>query len=315
MKQLLLTLGLFLAAVSTALGQEFRFVVTSATTVKLSYRQYVDKQGILHRMKNSYDGDIVIPSTYDGKVVTGIDELTFDECTSLTSVTIPETVTLIQGYAFQKCSLPELTIPASVDSIGTGAFDGMYTLKKLTIADGDKVIKFANSQDYGAHGMFSYDHQSKLEEVYVGRNWTVKGNGLFASNASLKKLTTGNFVSSIPANSFYGCANLQTATFNQGLTRVGEKAFMYCSTLSDITLPESVTTIENSAFFSCVKAKTVTLPQTLKQIDASAFGSVNAVTELTIPANVDTIGTGAFCEMEGLKKLVIEDSDTPPTFR
>jgi hypothetical protein len=68
-------------------------------------------------------GDLVIPGELDGYAVTGIGESAFENCYSLTGITIPDSVTSIGDRAFRECaSLTGITIPDSVTSIGEGAF-------------------------------------------------------------------------------------------------------------------------------------------------------------------------------------------------
>ena len=183
----------------------------------------------------------------------------------------------------------------------------MQALKTLKIEDSKTTLKFANGQDYGAHGMFSYDHQPALQEVYIGRSWTVKGNGLFRGDVSVKKLTIGGEAVTIPAESFADCTGIETLTLGANVRNIGRSAFSGCKSVQAITIPEGVTLIENSTFQACAAAKTLKLPASLKQINASAFAGLDALTELTIPAAVDTIGTGAFCNMAALEKLTIKD--------
>ena len=102
MKKPFLSLLLLLLAL-TAGAQDFRFIDLGDGTVMLSYRIYVDEQGNIHRIENSYGGDIVIPETVDGKPVSRIAELTFDKCVGLTSITIPESVTSIPYGLFEYC--------------------------------------------------------------------------------------------------------------------------------------------------------------------------------------------------------------------
>jgi hypothetical protein len=67
-------------------------------------------------------GALVIPSSYNGNTVTAIGESAFDDCSGLTSVTIPDGVTSIGVRAFRRCSgLTSVTIPGSVTSTRTAA--------------------------------------------------------------------------------------------------------------------------------------------------------------------------------------------------
>jgi len=94
------------------------------------------------------DKNVVIPSTIEvnGKIynVTGVGKHAFIKCSSLTSITIPESVTSIGQGAFSGCSsLKSITIPRSVTSIGQGAFSGCSSLTSITIPN--SVIKIGYS--------------------------------------------------------------------------------------------------------------------------------------------------------------------------
>ncbi len=79
-------------------------------------------------------GALTIPSSIDGYPVTSIGECAFFYCTSLTSVTIPNSVTSIGDYAFNGCiSITSLTIGNSVNTIGKSAFRDCTGLTSLTI--------------------------------------------------------------------------------------------------------------------------------------------------------------------------------------
>ena len=78
-------------------------------------------------------GAVIIPSTYNGLPVTTINLGGFAG-TSITSITIPSSVTGISWGAFESCtSLTSITIPSSVTNIGMGAFSGCTSLTSVTI--------------------------------------------------------------------------------------------------------------------------------------------------------------------------------------
>ena len=81
-------------------------------------------------------GDLEIPTEFRGLPVTSIGNEAFRKCTSLTSVTIPNSVTSIGHGAFSWCQdLTSVTIPEGVTSIGDSAFSECKSLTSITIPD------------------------------------------------------------------------------------------------------------------------------------------------------------------------------------
>ena len=165
-RQLQLLIALLLALPIGMLAQELRFVDQPDGTVKLSYRVKRDDWGNLIRISNSYSGDIVIPSTYNGKTVTAIGDLAFDDCVNLTSVSIPNTVKVIEENAFRGCErLIAVSIPASVDSIGAYAFY-QAALKRVTLEDGSKALKMWRGGTWNGYTPLCAQTSSKVAKDY-----------------------------------------------------------------------------------------------------------------------------------------------------
>ena len=158
---------------------------------------------------------------YDSKAYTSNDKLgnyVFYDCSGLTSLTIPSSVTSIGYYAFKGCSgLTSLTIPSSVISISDYAFSGCSGLTNLTIPS--SVISI--------------------------------GRGVFSNCSGLTSLTIPSGVTSIGYHAFEGCSGLTSLTIPSSVTSIGESAFYGCSGLTSLTIPSGVTSIGKCAFEGC----------------------------------------------------------------
>ena len=113
---------------------------------------------VQHDSHKSFSGDLVIPSkvTYNEEkyYVVCIDEEAFKWCYGLTSVTIPNSVTSIEGATFAGCSgLTSVTIPNSVTSIGEWAFEGCESLTSVSIPN--SVTSIGNSAFSDCSGLTS----------------------------------------------------------------------------------------------------------------------------------------------------------------
>ena len=150
-----------------------------------------------------YLSNIVIPATYKGGAVVGIDLQAFYGCTSLASITIPDSVISIGGGAFAGCtSLTSMTIGDSVESIEDSAFQGCTSLASITIPD--SVISIGESAFYGC---------TSLTSVTIGDSVERIENYAFSGCTSLASITIPNSVISIGYYVFYGCTSLTTINF------------------------------------------------------------------------------------------------------
>ena len=113
-------------------------------------------------------GDVVAPATirYDGQTykVASIGAGAFMECTNISSVTIPNSVTSIENATFQGCTrLISITIPNSVTSIGAGAFEDCKNLPSITIPN--SVTSIGEHAFYGCTGLTSITIPSSVTSI------------------------------------------------------------------------------------------------------------------------------------------------------
>ena len=246
-----------------------------------------------------YSGDITIPSSvsYDGKdyIVTSIGSSAFEDCTSLTSITISDGVTSINGDAFEDCtSLTSVTIGKGLTSIESEAFKGCTDLTSINIPDG--VTRIALCAFYDC---------SSLTSITIPDGVTSIEYEVFYGCSSLASITIGDGVTSIEYEAFRGCSGLTSITIPESVTSIGGWAFYGCSNLTSITIPDGVTSINNSTFYGCSGLTSLTIGAGVTSIGREAFRGCSGLTSITIPDSVISIDDNAFWGCSGLTSLTI----------
>ena len=220
---------------------------------------------------------------------------------SLTSITIPATVThILAGAFYQATQLTSITIPASVTTIGDAAFRGATALNSVTIP--------ASVTSIGAGAFYE---ASALTSITIPASVTSIGANAFYGATALTSITIPASVTSIGNQAFYGATNLATVTFAPGsqLTSIGEYAFGQTA-LTSVTIPASLTSIDQSAFRSAALLTTVTFApgSQLTSIGQYAFYGT-ALTNFTIPASVTSIDTYAFYGASLLSDITVDGAN------
>ncbi len=158
------------------------------------------------------------------------------DCTRLTEVELPETVTVIGMSAFYN---------SGVVTVGSS--------KNVTVVSGNA---FGNS---------------KLAEFEFGENLETIGTGAFAGT-SLKSVELPESVTRIGEEAFRNCLSLADVTLPATLVKIEKATFENCQSLHLIEIPESVETIDERAFFNAGLV-TVTVPDKVTTVGSSALVS------------------------------------------
>ena len=298
---------------------------------EINYADFIITSG--NRTMVGYTGaeneELVIPKTFYDETsntwykVIGIDEHAFNDCTSLSKITIPDSVTFIGYCAFYNCtSLTEITIPESVTSIGGEAFMKCTNLAKIALPSSVTSI---NEQTFNSCinlteitipesvtsiGEHAFNNCQSLTEITIPSRVTSIGNYAFYDCTNLAEITIPSSVTSIGDYAFYNCQSLTEITIPEGVTSIGNRAFMTCNNLTKITIPSSVTSIGSYAFSSCSSLAEITIPEGVTSIGKHTFSSCSSLTEITIPEGVTSIGDYAFSTCSNLAKITIPSSVT-----
>ena len=240
--------------------------------------------------KPTTPGAVSIPSsvTIEGSTfsVTSIGNSAFYNCSSLTSIEIPNSVTSIGNWAFYGCSsLTSVEIPNSITSIGR-AFAECSSLISIVVAEGNTV----------------YDSRENCNAIIeTSSNTLIVG---------CQNTVIPNSVTSIGYDAFNGRSSLTSIEIPNSVTSIGDCAFYSCSSLTSIEIPNSVTSIGNWAFYYCESLTSIEIPNSVTSIGGCAFYGCSSLTSIEIPNSVTSIGVNAFSGCSSLTSVVVAEGNT-----
>lgn len=239
----------------------------------------------------------------------------FYGCSILASVKIGDGVETIGGYAFYGCNLVSVTIGKKVNTIGSYAFAGPNPLTQVYISDLAAWCRIDFSD--AASNPLTYAHHLYLDKKEVKDLVIPEGieeikNFAFYGGANIRSLVVGNGVSKINNSAFCGCSALASVTFPESLTSIWKSAFEGCDNIEEIELPDMMTTIGEGAFKNCSKLEKLKLPTNLQIIHYEAFRGCPLLNSVTIPASVEFIYNYAFYSEATESMDVFVNPEYPP---
>jgi hypothetical protein len=205
-------------------------------------------------------------------------------------VTIPAAinnlpVTSIGVNAFFQSSVTSMTIPDSVTTLGNSAFEECYSLTSVTMSN--SVTYIGNS---------AFWHCTSLTNITIPNSVTNIDQYAFDGCSSLTNVSIPNSVTNIGMNAFYDCSSLTNVTIGNGVTNIGEEVFGVCSSLTSVTIGKGVTSIGLLAFYDCLSLTNVTIPNNVTSIDQNAFEGCVSLEGVYFQGNAPTVYLPMFTE-------------------
>lgn len=224
-----------------------------------------------------------------------VEELICDHCPSLTSIPFPANMKELPSL--DGCgSITSLTIPTTITSLGNG-FYGMDNLESVTIEDSEKDLEYLNVGE-------SCLRSESLKTLYLGRRL----NKPISSNV-LEALELGKFITSL-SGVFKNCPALVSFKANGEITEISDRTFNNCSALTTINLPKSIKVIGRSAFENCSSLASIDFLENVNCIGSEAFSGCSSLDGIVLASGLTSIGENTFWGCISLRSISIPNTVT-----
>lgn len=212
-----------------------------------------------------------------------------------TSVTLRADTTCIAAETFKDCSLSEISMPDKVTIIDKGAF---YKTNLTEIKLSTSLAKLGGNVFYGC---------ASLESAFLPNGITELSTKMFSDCANLKSVNIPESVTAINGNAFNKCTSLENIELHDGITYIGAYAFRDCA-FTRMTVPAGMTSLSANTFYECTNLKEVVIQDGLTTINTKAFNDCPELETIEIPDSVKTINTNAFYKCPNLTLICLSDS-------
>ena len=314
---------------------------------KANIEEYTIPDGIetigMRSFENSNVKKVVLADT-----TTGIKSSAFAE-SKLKEIDLKK-VEVLETSCFYNTNLINVTIPNTISVINGGVFTGCNNLESITVEEGGTSgFRSSDGVLYGTdynkkESLLAYPINSKMTEYTVESGTEKIEENALAGAKNLTKLVFNTELKEVSSRAVSNVPNLKEIVFNDNLETIGNSAFRGLGKLENLTLGKNVTSIGKWAFENCTALKSVYIPAKVEKVD-EVFGQCNALeainvspdnasyssvdgvllnksgskivqypiakkdTEYTVPSTVTDIATDAF-EGTKIEKFKVADGNT-----
>ncbi|MGN0475138.1 MAG: leucine-rich repeat domain-containing protein [Acutalibacteraceae bacterium] len=289
------------------------FKKVSVSQIQYSYSVKDDKTVCITGLLDESIINLEIPEEIFGKDVTEISDRAFENCTSITSVTIPASVKLIGNNAFLNCtSLTQINVAA--DNENYSSAEGILFNKTKT-----NLVCYPDGKNIGEVVKSGTCGDSLTWDLYESGVLIISGTGEMTDfkddpppwydyRSEITSVVFDGNITSLGYYAFQDCTDLISIILPHLITRIGDAAFGRCSSLTHITIPEQVTKIEGATFYGCSSLTDVVLPDSLTTLAKSSFHYCNSLSNIVIPDSVFWIGQYTFAYCNNLSNVELPNS-------
>lgn len=277
-----------------------------------------------HAVITGYTGSATrlrIPKTLDNVPVTEIQESAFTHCSSLISVTLPDSIETLGAHAFAFCeNLSQVNYPRNLSKIDgeQSPFEGCPKLVSMTIPHGVTSIPpycFQNCDGLSvlslpdgllSIGAYAFNDCDGLVHVHLPDTVETLSSYTFGRCDNLAEINYPANLKSVGVSyhPFWDCPKLTSIVVPEGVTSIPKRAFYHCDGLESVYLPSSVETIGYGAFSNCQNLTQINYPLNLSKVDdlEPPFSSPK-LTSIVIPEGVTSIPDNCFDSCRNLRSI------------
>ncbi|MCH5188775.1 MAG: leucine-rich repeat domain-containing protein [Oscillospiraceae bacterium] len=246
-----------------------------------------------------------------GEGITTLGINTFHFMRGVTSVHLPDTLTLVKGeHTFNGFyDMKELNIPAgltSLDFLFSNLNPRMSPISPvITVDPANRAYCSENGLLYDKNKTVLYylPPSVSVENIVLPDSLKVISDYAFYDRSDLKSIDLPEGLISIGTSAFEGCENLTEINLPVGLTELGDSAFEDCSSITAADIPSGVTAISFGLFQGCTSLETVTLPDGITSVGMSAFEGCSKLRSVHIPDSALTVGGSSFRGCSSLESV------------
>lgn len=276
----------------------------------------------------SNESTIIIPSIYNDKPVTIIENYAFLGCSRLRKILIPNGVTTIGADAFSGCStLESITVPF----IGKNASPTSEDLADYRLGYFFGTKQYVGSYETKFSSTTTYYIPTSLTEIVVNGGELLVDSAFYKCS-SIEKITLPSSIKKIGYNAFEGCSNLKECyykgTSNDWLdidfhslysvpthftsdfyiiNNDGEISYNNdnYSVVTEIVVSSDITTIDDYALYNFINLINITLHDNITYIGESAFYNCASLESIVIPSNVTEVKRSTFENCTSLENIIL----------